>query len=56
MEEQMGYPKETETSAQLFDLEKDIAQKQDLSEEQPDKVKSLQALLGKIRKVGYPRG
>jgi arylsulfatase A len=55
-EEQFGYPKEAKTSAQLFDLEKDIAQKQDLSEEQPDKVKRLQALLGKIREEGYPRG
>jgi arylsulfatase A len=40
-------------AAGLYNLREDIGQRNNLAEQQPDKVKELQALLGKIRDQGY---
>jgi arylsulfatase A len=52
-EEKRGYYREGEQKAYLFNLKKDIGQKHNLLDTNPEKARSLRALLEKIREQGY---
>jgi len=51
-EKRHGYEPDNH-AAQLFDLEKDLAQKHNLAAKHPERVAELQALLKKIREQGH---
>ena len=48
-----GYPQNESKQARLFHLKKDIGQRDDLAAKHPEKVKSMEAALKKIREQGY---
>ena len=52
-EKRHGYKPDDKSPVELYDMEKDIGQKNNLAEEHPEIVKELQTLLKKIREQGY---
>ena len=48
-----GYPGDESRQPRLFNLGKDIGQRNDVAKKHPDKVKAMEASLSKIRKQGY---
>jgi arylsulfatase A len=48
-----GYPGDESKQPRLFNLRKDIGQRNDLANEHPDKVKAMEASLSKIQAQGY---
>jgi arylsulfatase A len=51
--EKHNYPKVESKKPRLFHLKEDIGQRNDVAADHPEKVKSMQALLAKIRKQGH---
>ncbi len=52
-EKRHGYEPDDNNSVELYNLKEDIGQRNDLSQQQPAKVKELQALLQTIREQGH---
>jgi arylsulfatase A len=52
-EEKHGYPEDDDQPAELFNLVKDISQRNNLAAEHPERVAELQSLLKQIREQGY---
>jgi arylsulfatase A-like enzyme len=52
-EKRHGYKPDDKVPVELYDMEKDIGQKNNLAEEHPEIVKELQNLLKKIREQGH---
>lgn len=52
-EERRGYPADNEADVELYNLAKDIGQKNDLAGKHPDKVAELKKLLTTIREQGH---
>jgi hypothetical protein len=48
-----GYPGDESKQPRLFNLRKDIRQRNDLAKEYPDKVKAMEASLSRIQSQGY---
>jgi len=52
-EKKHGYPGPESKEPKLFNLKEDIGQRNDIADKHPDKVRSMQAMLKKIREQGY---
>jgi arylsulfatase A len=52
-EEKHGYPKVESKTPKLFNLKKDMGQRNDIAGQHPGKVKAMQAAMMKIRGQGY---
>ncbi|MEC5128827.1 arylsulfatase [Verrucomicrobiales bacterium BCK34] len=52
-EEKHGYPADDKGPVELYDLSSDLGQRNNLSAENPEKVKALQALLKEIQERGF---
>jgi arylsulfatase A len=52
-EKKHGYPTDNDSPVELYNLEKDLGQRTNLSETHPDKVKELQALLKETQERGF---
>lgn len=52
-EKKHGYPADNDSPVELYNLEKDLGQRTNLSETHPDKVKELQALLKETQERGF---
>lgn len=52
-EKKHGYQNDDDLPVELYNLKQDISQKKNLASKHPEKVKQLQALLGKIRQQGH---
>lgn len=52
-EAEHGYPKDDDGPVELYNLRTDIGQRHNVAAKYPERVRELQALLGKIRKQGY---
>ena len=54
-EQRHNYPEDDGKDYELYNLKQDIGQRNDLADENPDKVKAMQALLNQIREDGRTR-
>lgn len=52
-EKSRDYPADDDKPLELYNLAKDIGQKHNVAEENPEKVKELKALMAEIKKRGY---
>ena len=52
-EQKHGYPADADPNGQLFNVSKDLGQLSNIRAQHPEKAKSLEALMKKIREQGY---